>query len=109
MGKAPCMLYYHGGAGYAGSAKSYLTVVNRYALEGEMVVINVDYRLAPEYKAPLGVLDSYAALKFAVQNADALGIDKSRIGIFGDSGGGYICTGVGMILAQTNESHLVRF
>jgi acetyl esterase len=107
--KSPCMIYYHGGGGFAGSARGYLTIVNRYALEGEMVVLNVDYRLAPEHKAPLGVLDAYAAVKFAHQYADDLGIDKTRIGIMGDSGGGYITTAVGMILAQTNESHLVRF
>ena len=103
------MIYYHGGGGFAGSAKGYMTVVNRYALEGNMVVLNVDYRLAPEHKAPLGVLDAYAAVKFAHQYADNLGIDRSRIGIMGDSGGGYICSAVGMVLAQTNESHLVRF
>ena len=65
--------------------------------------------MAPEHKAPLGVLDSYAAVKFVIQYADKLGIDTDRLGIFGDSGGGWICTAVGMVLAMTNESHLVRF
>lgn len=37
--KSPCMIYYHGGGGISGSARGYRTVCDRYALEGDMVVI----------------------------------------------------------------------
>jgi acetyl esterase/lipase len=34
-----------------------------------MTVVNVCYRLAPEAKAPGGIDDGYAALKWVIKNA----------------------------------------
>ena len=73
------------------------------------VVINVEYRLAPEHKAPAGIDDGYAALKWVIANAEDLGIDPTRIAIIGESGGGYITAGVAMRLAERREGGLVRF
>ena len=71
--------------------------------------MNVDYRLAPEHKAPCGIDDSYAAVKWVIANAERLGIDANRIALMGESGGGYITGGVSMRLAEADESHLVKF
>ena len=68
--------------------------------------MNVDYRLAPEAKAPCGIDDSYAALKWVVANAEELGIDANRIAIMGM---GYITGGVSMRLAEAGETNLVKF
>ena len=73
-----------------------------------MVVFNVDYRLAPETKCPQNILDFYCSLKHVIDNADALGIDSSKVGISGESGGGYICFGTMVMLAERDESHLVK-
>jgi len=75
----------------------------------EITVVASHYRLAPENKAPAGIMDGYANLKWVIDNADALNIDKNRIAIMGESGGGWITAGVAMMLAERNESHLVRF
>ena len=56
-----------------------------------MVVFNVDYRLAPVTKCPENILDFYCSLNHVIENADALGIDNSKVGFIGESGGGYIC------------------
>jgi len=64
-----------------------------------MTVVNVCYRLAPETKAPGGIDDGYAALKWVIKNAEAIGVDPKRIAIGGESGGGYITAGVAMRLA----------
>jgi len=69
----------------------------------------VDYRLAPEHKSPLPLYDSYAALKWTLANARTLGIDASKVATFGESGGGWVTAGVGILLAQRDESALVRF
>jgi acetyl esterase len=103
------MVYAHGGGAIMCSAGGFVPLVNRYAVETLCTIISVEYRLAPEHKAPAGLYDMYAAFKYTLQNAEALGVDKSRIGLFGESGGGYITAGAGMILAEKDEGHLCKF
>merc|ERR1712150_292767 len=54
------------------------------------------------------VTDFYEVIKYVQQNADNLGIDASRIVIGGESGGGYVCLGAMVMLAQKNEGDLVK-
>jgi acetyl esterase len=56
----------------------------------DAVVVNLDYRLAPEFRHPTQIEDAYAALKWIVANADDLGVDPSRIAVFGVSSGGNV-------------------
>merc|ERR1740139_1027679 len=103
------MIYFHGGGGFAGSPDLGSPIQNRYAVEGDVDVIAVSYRLAPEAKAPAGILDAYAAVKWVILNATSLGINARRIAIFGDEAGAMITAGVGMLMAERGESSLVRF
>ena len=64
-----CLLFFHGGMGIAGSSRDVETLVNRMAEESDTVIINVEYRLAPEHKAPAAIYDGYAALKYVLENS----------------------------------------
>ena len=90
------------------SAQDYDFIVCRTADDSGCIAVNVEYRLAPEAKAPKGINDFYAAVKWTVQNAEGLGIDSKRICVMGDSGGGYITAGACVKLAQNNEQDLVK-
>ena len=103
------MVYWHGGAAIGGKAAMYTEHLCRYAVECDMTIINCDYRLAPQAKAPKGINDGYSALKWVLANTKNLGIDPKRVVIGGESGGGYITAGVSMRLAQNNEGSLVKF
>ena len=63
----------------------------RWAHKYKCVTFNVDYRLAPETKIPGGARDFMHVFLHVYNNASKYNIDKSKIVIAGDSGGGYIC------------------
>lgn len=105
---APAIVYAHGGGCVSCSASLYKPYLSSLAVETGVKVFNVDYRLAPETKCPNNAKDFYFALKYIAENAESLGIDPGRIAIAGESGGGYICFATMVILAQNQESDLVK-
>merc|ERR1711915_4443 len=106
--KRPCIIYAHGGGAVVGSANGYKGFLSDMAVECEVIVFNVDYRLAPETRCPNNVLDFYEVVKYVANHANQLEVDTSRICIAGESGGGYICSGTMVHLATQGESGLVK-
>jgi acetyl esterase len=87
-GPVPCLVFFHGGGWVIGDLDSHDVVCRKLADEGEMIVISVDYRRAPEHKFPAAFDDAFAATKWIAANANRLGIDASRLVVGGDSAGG---------------------
>jgi len=84
----PCMVFFHGGGFFGGAIP---TTENQCKLLAQLsggMVISVDYPLAPESKFPIGFDACYETVEWAYINAAVLGIDKAKIGVFGDSAGG---------------------
>ena len=86
----PILMLYHGGAWVLGDLDTHENMARYYCRHADVIVINVDYRLAPEHKFPAAVEDSYAALCWAADHARDIGGDPNRIGVTGDSAGGNI-------------------
>lgn len=82
-------IWLHGGGYVMGEVEDF--TVHRYT--PLMSVLSVDYRLAPEHRCPAGVMDACAAIEYAAQHADTLGIDPARIIVGGPSGGGGLAAG----------------
>jgi acetyl esterase len=85
---APCLVFFHGGGWVIGNLDTHDVVCRKLADEGQLIVISVDYRLAPEHKFPAAVDDAVAATQWIAGNAKQLGIDASRLMVGGDSAGG---------------------
>src|SRR5580693_2109260 len=87
-GLAPCLVFFHGGGWVIGDLDSHDVVCRKLADQGELIVVSVDYRLAPEHKFPAAVDDAIAATKWIAEHAKQHGIDVSRLMVGGDSAGG---------------------
>jgi acetyl esterase/lipase len=84
----PVLFFLHGGGFIGGDTDSKIPAMQRLALEHDCLVVCVDYRLAPETRFPGSLEDNYAALKWVYESAEALGVDRSRIAVMGESAGG---------------------
>ncbi len=98
----PVLILYHGGGFMLGDIESHDTIARYLSLHGGVVVVSVDYRLAPENPFPAGVEDCYAALEWVVENAAEIGIDATKIALTGDSAGGNLTIVVSLLTQQRN-------
>lgn len=87
-GLAPALVFFHGGGWVIGDLETHDVVCRGIAHDGELLVISVDYRLAPEHKFPAAVDDAIAATRWIADNAKKLGIDPEQLSVGGDSAGG---------------------
>ena len=84
----PALLYLHGGGWVLGDIDSHDSACRALARRAGCIVVNVDYRLAPEHRFPEPLEDAWAALAWLYENAAAIGVDPERIAVGGDSAGG---------------------
>lgn len=88
VGPHPILVFYHGGGWVIGDLYTHDGICRSIVNAAGCAVASVDYRLAPEFKYPTPVEDSYAGLLWVAANATRLGLDPARIAVGGDSAGG---------------------
>jgi acetyl esterase len=99
---APGLVFFHGGGWVIGDLDSHDVVCRKLADEGELMVVSVDYRLAPEHKFPAAVDDAIASTKWIAENAKQFDIDASRLMVGGDSAGGNLAAVVAISARDGN-------
>ncbi|WP_448609024.1 carboxylesterase/lipase family protein [Geodermatophilus sp. URMC 60] len=100
-GELPVMVWVHGGAWLTGAGSQY--DASTLAVDGDVVVVTVNYRLGPlgflaqrDLSAQNGdvasgsaaLLDQQAALRWVERNIAAFGGDPDTVTVFGESAGG---------------------
>lgn len=102
--KAPIVLDFHGGAWVAGSADLDNARCIAIATRIPAIVISVNYRLSgKEFHFPAPMLDCRAAYMWAIEHADEIGGDSTKIGLHGSSAGGNLAEGLALYLRDHNE------
>lgn len=100
---APCVLYLHGGGWVVGDLDSHDFMTAALAADLGVVVIAVDYRLAPEHPFPAALDDCVAVWRGIQDPANHLGIDPLRVAVAGDSAGGNLAAALCLALRDAHE------
>lgn len=91
------ILFLHGGGYIVGSLDSEHAGAAALAREVGVVVVSVDYRLAPENRFPDGLEDCYAALCWLGSPEQDLGVEAHRIAVVGQSAGGGLAAALALL------------
>ncbi|MEB3032619.1 alpha/beta hydrolase [[Mycobacterium] nativiensis] len=93
----PLLVFYHGGGFVLGDLDSHDAICRLTCRDGDIAVLSVDYRLAPEHPAPAALDDAYAAFRWAYDHAAELGGIPGRVAVGGDSAGGNLAAAVALL------------
>lgn len=100
--KLPVLVYFHGGGFCIQTAYSpiYHSYLNLFSSEAKMIIVSIEYRLAPEFPLPAAYDDCWKALQWVVHQLDGATAvpepwlvnfgDLSRLFLAGDSAGANI-------------------
>lgn len=91
---APLIVHIHGGAFKGGSKGGVMSNCDSLYQAG-YVIADLNYRLSGDSVFPAAIYDCKAAIRFLKLNCENYGIDSSRIGLIGESAGGYLVTMLG--------------
>nr|KAG5705915.1 hypothetical protein BaRGS_010805 [Batillaria attramentaria] len=105
---SPAIVYLHGGGWTLLSANSYSTVTAHMARSYNVIVVSVDYRLAPENPYPIPFDDCLKATRHVLQNGQNYGINTKRVALAGDSAGGNLAAAVALRLTSEDASETPR-
>ena len=100
----PVILNFHGGGFTIGKAtddKRWITYVMQTLKD--VVVVSVEYRLAPEFPFPVGVQDGVAALSYLNENKIELNLDMNKVVMNGFSCGGNFAFTVSLMWGVLEE------
>jgi len=100
------LMYLHGGGFVLFSIDTHDRLMREYAERAGIVVIGVDYTLAPDARFPRPLDECVDALRWVANQAVALDVDATELFVGGDSAGASLAIGVGLTLRDANDDLL---
>jgi acetyl esterase len=94
----PLLIFIHGGGWVIGDLDTHEPFCIDVAIELDMPVVSVDYRLAPEFPFPAAFEDSLAAVRWVADGPGELGRTPMSLFVAGDSAGGNLAAAVSAAL-----------
>ncbi len=92
--RLPVYVHFHGGGWVFGGLDSHDVLCRRLCVGSGVLVVAVDYRLAPEHPYPAALEDAWEAVRWVAANGEALNADTTRLAVGGDSAGGTLAAAV---------------
>ena len=104
---SPCVVYLHGGAFIKGSLDSGDTAAWGVADETGVVVVSVDYRLAPQHPFPAGLEDCCSVVGHLAEHGERYGVRGDRLALWGDSAGGNLAAATCLVARDRGGPDIV--
>jgi acetyl esterase len=104
----PVLVWFHGGGWVLGNTQSYDPVCSAIAHGAGVLVVSIDYRLAPEFRAPLAALDCVDAVRWVASAGTALGARTEGIGVAGDSAGANLAAVVAQVVHSEGGAQITH-
>ena len=83
----PCVVYIHGGGFVGGCAQAFQNLCRYLSSQTQALVINIDYRLAPETAFPGNIQDCLRVIR-KIRTDETYFFDREQMYVGGDSAGG---------------------
>ena len=93
----PALLWMHPGGFVIGSTAMDELPLRQLAKSLDIVIVSVNYRLAPEHPFPAAIEDCYGVLQWLGDKRSGLGVNPERIAIGGASAGGGLAAGLSLV------------
>ena len=90
-GKAPVMVYVHGGAWVIGEKREQGKPMMYELVARGWVCVAINYRLSPKATWPDHIVDAKRAVAWVKEHIDEYGGDPSFVAVSGGSAGGHLC------------------
>ncbi len=107
-GPFPTLVFLHGGGFVIGDLDTHDQTCRRICSGADVVVLAIDYRLAPEAVWPAAVDDALAAVTWAADHLTELG-GTDVLAVGGDSAGGNLSTIVAQTLRERVQAQLLVY
>ncbi len=96
--RPPVIVWIHGGAWISGDKRDVANYLRVLAGQG-FATVGINYTIAPGATYPTPVRQANRALAYLAANADALGVDASRVALAGDSAGAQIAAQLALVVS----------
>jgi acetyl esterase/lipase len=104
---SPALLFFHGGGFVTGGLETEDARCRQIARRTGILVISVDYRLAPEHPFPCAFEDCHDVARWTAAHAAEIGVDAARIAVGGTSAGGALTAAVAMAVRDLGGPRLI--
>jgi acetyl esterase/lipase len=110
-GPVPVLVFIHGGAWLYGTPRkpaAWLMVADPFsaALRRAFAVAFAEYRLSGEARFPAQLDDVRSAISWIRRHGSTLGLDGSRVGLWGESAGGHLAAMAALTGQHSDDSHV---
>lgn len=107
-GGRPACVFFHGGGWAMGGLDDEDVQLRRIATDAGVVIVSVDYRLAPAHPYPAPLDDCVAAYHWALENAALLNTAEGEAFVFGTSAGANLALGTALRLIDAGEAGTLK-
>ena len=100
----PVLVYAHGGGWVVGSVETHDPFCRLLSEAANVIVLSVEFRLAPEHRFPAALNDMLSAYQWAATHPETFGGDAGRLVLGGDSAGANLAAVTANRICATGEA-----